>query len=577
MGRSPAIVTAMTASPAPQSPPASSAKSPDQPAPNQIKETLISIIIAFVLAFVFRQFVIEAFIIPTGSMAPTLMGEHIRMTSPNTGYEWPVGPQYNLPTPGGGGQPLSIQGDARSGPVRTHDPMTGPPGSGQMLERSNLRLRSGDRIIVFKYLYDIYDPKRFDVVVFKAPHDPKTNYIKRLVGLPGEELALVDGDVFARKPEPAGKVGEDGWAMPGWTIQRKPERAQRAMWQDVFSSEYQPLDPNARNRNGLPFKSPWLGGDGWQIDGRRSYEYTRSGPTTLSWNSAEWPIGDFYPYNERPNTPSRPPNIFPVADLMLSCGLEPLEGSVNVAAEIRARGHDFRVEVRGAAVTLKMGPVGPDRGDGRRGPATDWTTLGTGTLPHELRKGRVTNVEVWHVDQTLQLWVEGKRIAIGEYNWTPVQRTAFATGLTTDHITRVFREHRENPLANPASYAAGSPEFRWEFDGPVRLHRVGVKRDVHYQPGGEMSIALRACHPTTVMHLGPDHFFTCGDNSPNSLDARAWGDPDPWVAKEIDNTPGIVPRKLMIGKAFFVYFPSIIRGESSGLPVPDFGRLRWIF
>ena len=57
-----------------------------------IADTLISIIIAFALAFVFRGFVVEAFVIPTGSMAPTLMGAHMRFDGPESGYDWPVGP-----------------------------------------------------------------------------------------------------------------------------------------------------------------------------------------------------------------------------------------------------------------------------------------------------------------------------------------------------------------------------------------------------------------------------------------------------------------------------------------------------
>jgi len=40
------------------------------------RETIESIVIAFVLAFLFRTFEAEAFVIPTGSMAPTLMGRH---------------------------------------------------------------------------------------------------------------------------------------------------------------------------------------------------------------------------------------------------------------------------------------------------------------------------------------------------------------------------------------------------------------------------------------------------------------------------------------------------------------------
>lgn len=568
-----------SASLAPPPPPASSAAgaAPASPAPNHIKETLISIIIAFVLAFVFRQFVIEAFIIPTGSMAPTLMGAHVRVRSANTGYEWPLDAQYKIPQPGGNAVPKPIQRGDGGEPVVIHDPMTGAAGAGQELQRHNLATRSGDRILVFKYLYSIYDPKRFDVVVFKAPHDPKTNYIKRLVGLPGEELAIVDGDVFTRSESPAVAPGQDSWSQPGWRIARKPERAQRSVWQSVFSSEFQPLDPSVRGQNGQPFKSPWLGGDGWKIDGQRAYEYTNRGTTTLSWNTRTWPIDDFYPYNEAAPTRGgiNAQRIFPVSDLMLSCGVEPLEGSINVGAVVRTRGHDFRVDIQDRAVTLRMGPVGPDQPDGRRAPATNWTTLGSGTMAKPFEKGKVTRLEVWHVDQTLQVWVEGECIAKGEYNWGPAERVKFATGVSAAELVKIHQNSRDNPLGRPMSYQHA--ELHWEFGGPVRVHRVGVKRDVHYQPGSDKGTLARATHPTTTMHLGPDHFFVCGDNSPSSLDARLWGPPDLWVAKEIDATPGVVPRKLMIGKAFFVYFPSMIRGESSGLPVPDFGRLRWIF
>ena len=57
-----------------------------------VKETLVGIVIAFVMAFVFRGFVIEGFVIPTGSMAPTLLGEHFRAEGPESGYGWDVGP-----------------------------------------------------------------------------------------------------------------------------------------------------------------------------------------------------------------------------------------------------------------------------------------------------------------------------------------------------------------------------------------------------------------------------------------------------------------------------------------------------
>jgi hypothetical protein len=54
-------------------------------------ETLESIIVAFVLAFIFRAFIIEAFVIPTGSMAPTLNGAHAEVVCSDCGYRFSVG------------------------------------------------------------------------------------------------------------------------------------------------------------------------------------------------------------------------------------------------------------------------------------------------------------------------------------------------------------------------------------------------------------------------------------------------------------------------------------------------------
>ena len=55
-----------------------------------VRETVESIVIAFVLAFLFRTFEAEAFVIPTGSMAPTLMGRHKDVECPKCGYRYTV-------------------------------------------------------------------------------------------------------------------------------------------------------------------------------------------------------------------------------------------------------------------------------------------------------------------------------------------------------------------------------------------------------------------------------------------------------------------------------------------------------
>ena len=56
-----------------------------------IRDTVESIWVAIVVALVLRAFLIEAFVIPTGSMAPELMGEHWDLVCPACGFEYAYG------------------------------------------------------------------------------------------------------------------------------------------------------------------------------------------------------------------------------------------------------------------------------------------------------------------------------------------------------------------------------------------------------------------------------------------------------------------------------------------------------
>src|SRR5437016_13102001 len=59
-----------------------------RPQVDSMRETVESIAVAFILAFLFRSFVAEAFVIPTGSMATTLMGRHKDVQCPNCKYQY---------------------------------------------------------------------------------------------------------------------------------------------------------------------------------------------------------------------------------------------------------------------------------------------------------------------------------------------------------------------------------------------------------------------------------------------------------------------------------------------------------
>ena len=54
------------------------------------RETIEAVVVAFILALLVRGFEAEAFVIPTGSMAPTLMGRHKEVTCPECGYVYAV-------------------------------------------------------------------------------------------------------------------------------------------------------------------------------------------------------------------------------------------------------------------------------------------------------------------------------------------------------------------------------------------------------------------------------------------------------------------------------------------------------
>lgn len=57
-------------------------------------------------------------------------------------------------------------------------------------------LMVNDHIFVNKFVYHFEKPERWDVIVFEYPKDPKKDYIKRLVGLPGDTIAIRDHELY---------------------------------------------------------------------------------------------------------------------------------------------------------------------------------------------------------------------------------------------------------------------------------------------------------------------------------------------------------------------------------------------
>src|ERR1041385_2597913 len=112
-------------------------------------ETVKTIVYAVLIALVVRTVAYEPFNIPSGSMIPTLLvGDYLFVSKFTFGYS-----RYSLPF----GLPLF---------------------SGRI------------------YLPFSHGPERGDVAVFKLPTDPSTDYIKRIVGLPGDHIQMRHGQLY---------------------------------------------------------------------------------------------------------------------------------------------------------------------------------------------------------------------------------------------------------------------------------------------------------------------------------------------------------------------------------------------
>jgi signal peptidase I len=110
---------------------------------SSFRDTVKTVLYAIIIALFVRTFAYEPFNIPSGSMIPTLLvGDYLFVSKFSYGYS-----RYSLPL----GLPLIP-----------------------------------DRVFFTQ-------PKRGDVAVFKLPSDNKTDYIKRIIGLPGDKIQMIDG------------------------------------------------------------------------------------------------------------------------------------------------------------------------------------------------------------------------------------------------------------------------------------------------------------------------------------------------------------------------------------------------
>lgn len=168
-------------------------------------ETFSVIVQALLLAFVIRTLLFQPFSIPSGSMRPTLLeGDYLFVTKWSYGYS-----RYSLPF-----SPNLFSG----------------------------RIWGGE-------------PERGDVLVFKFPPNPSVDYIKRVVGLPGDRVQMRGGQVFINDVAvPREKVGQID--NPDITEVSRPVDVYRETLPNGVSYDTLDLTPNGIGDDTREFKVP---------------------------------------------------------------------------------------------------------------------------------------------------------------------------------------------------------------------------------------------------------------------------------------------------------------------------------
>ena len=486
----------------------------------EIANTFEWLITAFILAFVFRAFVMEAFRIPTGSMADTLKGAHFRFRCPECGYQYdhgfvPNSPMYNMAE-----DTVPI--------VKIPPPTTICPSCGYIRQNQQpVNVANGDRILVLKCIYQFLKPKRWDVVVFKNPSDPNVNYIKRLIALPGEEVRIIDGDIYIN-----GK------------IKRKPPKVQNELWMTVYDNDYQPIDPLIPAFNGRhQWKQPFVctASSLWQVDEHKPTLFLLDSPpnkiNTLVYDTSRG--NDFkttYAYNDI----SRNENMPFCSDLMVRfyCVAGSPRGRAGVTLGKYQTNYSGWVDFNGEMVITR---------NDEQEPLTSKTIA-----PISLEKAQLMKIKFANVDHMLIL-------EFGN------QKLSYDLGREPEDTGRI-----QNDI-EPRAEIFGS--------GKLTLSHVAVFRDTHYTSAKFGNGVDHGWATDAPFALNSDEFFVLGDNSPNSEDCR-W-----WQNQGLSNkgTPpyrvGIVPRDYLVGKALFVYWPSGFKPFDK-FPfsiIPNVGQMRLIY
>jgi signal peptidase I len=591
------------------------------PVTDNYREVIETVVFVVVLVLLLKSFVAEAFQIPTGSMAETLYGYQKIVKCPTCDYRFPVNCSEEAENK-----------DPNQALARAINRCTCPNclqkiqfnGAGVAADSSYAQTadpgwNSGDRVLVAKFLYDLFgrSPNRLDVVVFKfpgesnmlehntfrerfpgsGPYDKKgqqINYIKRFIGESRETIGIQRGKLYSLSPEwgltfddvpdsftsaekdtrrrelwryeymhsslvpDPDSVSEetarkymDHWNKKHFKIVRKSPENILAMKRILNDHDFTPKDED--KTSGAPVR--WAGTD-WKPVGK-SFTAPPTSAGQTAWlryshilrprSSDETPepelITDFMGYNAGVPLGGTPPTRGQnwVSDLILETEVEVTRAEGELVLELSKGIDRFQAHWNLGNGNCKLVRV---RSGGKKAPET--TELASCNT--SVKRTGTYRLRFADVDQRLTVWVD-KDLPFGDgvddenpYEGGPVAANDLepaSIGVSNAAVTvRGLKLYRDTYYTTQSASDSGVNITNWGRSGEGGRSGWGE---------GLKTMPIR------FLYVQPDHYLCMGDNSPNSSDGRTWG---------------LVPSRLLLGRALLVYYPFYPFG-----PVNRIGRI----